>query len=62
MERFQKIMQYAYLVIALVLFVEGIIKLVGNETPKGVIMLIFAFLAVFMYFFKKRFRNRSRFK
>lgn len=61
MEKLQKFMQYGYLVIAVVLIGEGTYKIIEGETGRGIIGLVFAILAIFMYFFKKRFRDRTRF-
>ncbi len=61
MEKFQKIMQWGYLIIALILIIESVLKFMDGETNKGILGLIFAGLAIFMYFFKRKFRKRTKF-
>lgn len=57
MQKIWKIFEYGYLIIAIVFVVETIINWNTNR-EKAYLLLLFSVLAVFMYFFKKRFRNR----
>ncbi|MBT8325368.1 MAG: hypothetical protein HKN99_11665 [Winogradskyella sp.] len=52
-----KFFQYAYLVIAVIFFYEGITKWSEDRT-RAYIAFFFAILAVFMFFFRKRFRQK----
>ena len=57
MSRYYKIIEFAYLVIAVVFAVETVLN--WNSNPqKSYIYLAFSVLAVFMYFFKRRFRKK----
>jgi hypothetical protein len=53
----RKIFEIGYLIIAIVFLVEAYLNW-GNENYKHFIYLIFATLAVFMYFFRKKFRKK----
>ncbi|MEE9349017.1 MAG: hypothetical protein V3U80_03150 [Flavobacteriaceae bacterium] len=55
-----KFFEIAYLVIAAILFVEGILAFSSN-TKKALLYFFFALMAGFMFFFKKKFREK-RFK
>jgi len=57
MQRISKIFEYGYLVIAIVFIVETFLNWNTNRN-KAYLLLLFAVLAVFMYFFRKRFRNK----
>ena len=57
MQRISKIFEYGYLVIAIVFIVETFLNWKTNRN-KAYLLLLFAVLAVFMYFFRKRFRNK----
>ncbi|MCB0459158.1 MAG: hypothetical protein R2821_13770 [Flavobacteriaceae bacterium] len=57
MTKFWKFFEYAYLVIAVVLFVDGFTRL-NTEPQKAYLIIGFGVLAIFMYFFKKRMRKR----
>ena len=50
-------MEYVYLAIAAFMLYEGI-RLWGDDRSKSYMLLAFAALAVFMYFFKRRFRQK----
>jgi hypothetical protein len=57
MQKIWKIFEYGYLIIAFVFMIETILN--WNESrDKAYMMLLFSVVAIFMYFFKKRFRNR----
>lgn len=57
MNKLWKFVEYGYLVIAVVLLVETVLN--WNINREGAYMfLVFAIAAVFMYFFKKRFRTK----
>ena len=49
--------QYVYLFFA-VLFVYDAISNIGKDNSRVIISFVFAALAVFMFFFRKRFRNK----
>ncbi len=49
--------KYAYLVFAILFFSEFIINIKLNTT-KSIVCLLLCFLAVFMFFFRKKFQNR----
>ncbi len=53
-----KFFEYAYLIIAIIFIVEGILKWNTNR-EKAYLFLGFSILAIFMYFFKKRFRKKT---
>ena len=57
MQKISKIFEYGYLVIAIVFIVETFLNWNTNRN-KAYLLLLFAVLAVFMYFFRKRFRNK----
>jgi hypothetical protein len=63
MKSYYKIIEYAYLIIAVFLMVETFLNW-NSQPQKAYLYLAFSLLAVFMYFFKKKFRkkmnNRSR--
>lgn len=52
-----RIFEIGYLVIAIVFLVETFEKW-NEERNRAYMMLLFAVLAVFMYFFRKRFRKK----
>ncbi|MGB3590506.1 MAG: hypothetical protein WBA16_02375 [Nonlabens sp.] len=57
MSKFFKYFEYAYLIFAVVFVVTGIVEY--NETPQRSYLLFgMAAVAVFMFFFKRRFRRR----
>jgi len=53
-----KFFEYAYLIIAIIFIVEGILRWNTNR-EKAYLFLGFSILAIFMYFFKKRFRKKT---
>lgn len=57
MSKLWKIFEYGYLIIAVVFSVETVLKW-NTDRERAYLLLIFAVLAVFMYFFRKRFRTR----
>lgn len=57
MVKYYKIFEYAYLLIAVVLIIETFLNWKTNP-QKSYIFLAFAALAVFMYFFRKKFRKK----
>jgi len=57
MQKIWKIFEYGYLIIAIVFIVETILNWNTNR-EKAYLLLLFSALAVFMYFFRKRFRKR----
>jgi hypothetical protein len=57
MTKYFKFFEIAYLIIAIVFSVETVMRW-NTDRPKAYIFLIFAVLAVFMYFFRKKYRKR----
>jgi hypothetical protein len=57
MNKISKIFEYGYLIIAIVFVVETIMRW-NVDRDKAYLMLVFAVLAIFMYFFRRKFRNR----
>lgn len=57
MVKFWKFFEYAYLVIAIIFIVEGFARW-SSDRNRAYLFIGFAILAVFMYFFRKRFRKR----
>jgi uncharacterized membrane protein len=57
MNKIYKIFEYGYLIIAIVFIVETVLSW-NVDREKAYLMLLFAVVAIFMYFFKRRFRNR----
>jgi hypothetical protein len=57
MHTFSKYFELAYLIIGVVFIIEGVLKLLENS-EKGYMSFGFGVLAIFMFFFKRRFRKR----
>ncbi|REE80540.1 hypothetical protein BX611_2185 [Lutibacter oceani] len=57
MNKISKLFEYGYLVIAVVFIVETVNNW-KTDRPRAYMLLIFSVLAIFMYFFKKRFRSK----
>jgi hypothetical protein len=57
MNRASKIFEFGYLIIAIVFFVETFLNW-NEKRESAYMMLLFAFLAIFMYFFRRRFRKK----
>lgn len=57
MAKYFKFFEIAYLVIAIVFIVETVLRW-NSEPNKAYIFLAFAVLAVFMYFFRKKYRKK----
>ncbi|NOR27003.1 MAG: hypothetical protein GQ540_00575 [Lutibacter sp.] len=57
MQKIWKIFEYGYLIVAIVFIVETVLNWNENRN-KAYLFLLFSVLAVFMYFFKKRFRKK----
>jgi len=57
MAKYFKFFEIAYIVIAVLFTVESILRW-NSEPNKAYIFLAFAVLAVFMYFFRKKYRKR----
>lgn len=53
--KIQKIFQYAYLVFAILFLYDAIDKWTSDRQNEAYMMLLFTALAVFMFFFRKRF-------
>jgi hypothetical protein len=59
MKSYYKIIEYAYLIIAVFLMVETFLNW-NSQPQKAYLYLAFSLLAIFMYFFKKNFRKRMK--
>lgn len=57
MNTLQKVIQYIYLFIA-VFFIYESVRWWNEDNGKAIMLLVFAAMAVGMYFFKKHFRNK----
>ena len=57
MQKIWKIFEYGYLIIAIVFIVETVLNW-NKDREKAYLLLLFSVLAIFMYFFRKRFRNK----
>jgi len=57
MAKYYKFFEYAYLVIAIVFIVETVLNW-NTEPQKAYIFLAFSAVAIFMYFFRKKFRKK----
>jgi len=57
MAKYYKFFEYAYLVIAIVFLIETVLNW-NTEPQKSYIYLAFSVVAVFMYFFRKKFRKK----
>lgn len=57
MAKYFKFFEIAYLVIAIIFIVETVLRW-NSEPNKAYIFLAFAILAIFMYFFRKKYRKR----
>ncbi len=57
MAKYFKFFEIAYLIIAIVFIIETILRW-NSEPNKAYIFLAFGLLAIFMYFFRKKYRKR----
>ena len=57
MNKLWKIFEYGYLVIAVVFLVETVLNW-NVDRNHAYLLLLFAVVSIFMYFFKKRFRTK----
>jgi LPXTG-motif cell wall-anchored protein len=57
MQNIWKIFEYGYLVIAVVFGVETVLKW-NEDRERAYLLAGFTLLAIFMYFFRRRFRKR----
>jgi len=57
MAKYFKFFEFAYLIIAIIFIVETVLRW-NSEPNKAYIFLAFSLLAVFMYFFRKKYRKR----
>jgi membrane protein implicated in regulation of membrane protease activity len=58
MQKYYKIIELGYLIIAVIFVIETVLHW-SSDREKAYLFLIFAILAVVMYFFKKKFRKRQ---
>lgn len=57
MKKMSRIFEIGYLIIAIVFLVETFVNW-NEDRNRAYMMLLFSVLAVFMYFFRKRFRKK----
>ncbi|SNR46802.1 hypothetical protein SAMN06265371_103299 [Lutibacter agarilyticus] len=57
MNRASKIFEFGYLIVAVIFLVETFLNW-SEKRESAYMMLLFAVLAIFMYFFRKRFRKK----
>ena len=57
MQKIWKIFEYGYIIVAIVFIVETFLNWNTNR-ERAYLLLFFAVISIFMYFFKKRFRKR----
>ncbi|AGC77123.1 LPXTG-motif cell wall-anchored protein [Nonlabens dokdonensis] len=57
MSKFFKYFEYAYLIFAVVFVITGFYEL-GNDPNQAYLLFGMAAVAIFMFFFKRRFRRR----
>ena len=57
MTKYFKFFEIAYLIIAIVFAVETVLRW-NSDRSKAYIFLFFSVLAIFMYFFRKKYRKR----
>lgn len=57
MQNLWKIFEYGYLVIAIVFSVETVLKW-NEDRERAYLLAGFSILAIFMYFFRRRFRKK----
>ena len=57
MKGISKIFEFGYLIIAVLFLVEAVSSW-NEDRMSSFLMLLFSVLAVFMYFFRKRFRKK----
>ncbi|WP_299012626.1 hypothetical protein [uncultured Polaribacter sp.] len=58
MNKLWKFFQYGYLILAVICFVEGIIKFTENNYVTGSILIGTAVLVTILFLVKRRFRKR----
>lgn len=62
--KYLKFTQYAYLLAGIIFAIDGVTKLFSNESNNAVISFVFAFIGIFMFFFRrnyaKRFEERNK--
>jgi hypothetical protein len=57
MQKLWKIFEYGYLIIAVVFMVETVLNW-NRDRERAYLLLFFSVVAIFVYFFRKRFRKR----
>ncbi|MGV8947498.1 MAG: hypothetical protein ACOH1N_13790 [Lutibacter sp.] len=57
MQNIWKIFEYGYLIIAIIFSVETVLKW-NTDRERAYLLAGFSVLAIFMYFFRRRFRKR----
>jgi len=59
MKNLRRFFEYGYLVIGIVLLIDGIYRFnIDGERDNAYFLIAFSVLAIFMYFFKKHFRKK----
>ncbi len=57
MLKLYKFFEYIYLAFALFFIVEAV-RIFSTDSKRGILFIFMAIMAVFMFFFKKRFRKK----
>jgi len=57
MNRAWSILQYGYLIVGIIFFVEGIVSW-QEDRQKSIMMFLFAIFIVLIFFFKRNFRKK----
>ncbi len=58
MQKLNKIVEFIYLIIAVVFFTDAIITF-STDRNKALLLVAFAVMATFMFFFKRKVRRRN---
>lgn len=57
MKKISKIFEFGYLIVAIIFLIDTFLNW-SDDRNKAYMMLLFSGLALFMYFFRKRFRKK----
>ena len=57
MKKISKIFEFGYLIVSIIFLIETYYNW-SDDRNRAYMMLLFAVLAIFMYFFRKRFRKK----
>ena len=57
MNKLWKVIQFGYIIVAIILVIESIITW-NSDRPKAYFYIVFAFLFVILFYFKRHFRKK----